>query len=114
MIDDVLYLISESPEAHGIFAEDVAETERMVFCRVKSVSRYEYFRGLDNGLELTYIFTLSDAAEYGGEKICTFHGDRYRVARTYVNNDGTIDLTVERITTDAIPPQPYEEVPGNG
>lgn len=114
MIDDVLYLISESPEAHGIFNDKVTETQRMVFCRIKSVSRYEYFRGLDNGLDLTYVFTLQDAIEYQGEKICEYHSVRYRIARTYVNNDGSIDLTVERITTDAIPPQPYEEVPGNG
>ena len=113
MIDDVLYLISESPEAHGIFAADVDEPERMVYCRVKSVSRYEYFRGLDNGLDLTYVFVLQDAIEYQGEKICEYHGDRHRIARTFVNPDGPIELTVERIKTDMIPPSP-KEVPGNG
>ena len=99
---DVIYLIAETPEAHGIFSPP-AESERMVFCEVNSVSRYEFWRAKENGVTPTYVFRLSDRLEYQGEKIVKYNGDRYRVVRTY--GDGyAIELTVEPATIDRDPP----------
>ena len=108
--DDIIYLVAESPDAHGIF-EAHNETQRMVFAQVRSVSAWEYWRAKDNGLNPTYIFRLSDAVDYNGEKICIYNGERYRITRTnnvIVNNDKAgetdgraIDLTVERATVDS-------------
>ena len=61
---DVIYLIAESPEAHGIFSPP-AESERMVFCEVNSVSRYEFWRAKENGVTPTYVFRLSDQQKAG-------------------------------------------------
>lgn len=98
--DDVLYLVSESPEAHGIF-DQRTETQRMVFCQVLSVTRQEYWRAKDNGLDPAFVFRISNHLDYQGEKICIYNGARYRILRTYANND-YIDLTVEEITVDAV------------
>lgn len=99
---DVIYLISETPEAHGIFSAPT-EAERMVFCEVNSVSRYEFWRAKENGNFPAYVFRLSDRLEYQGEKILKYNGDRYRVVRTYV--DGyAIEITAEPATIDRDPP----------
>jgi hypothetical protein len=45
------------------------------------------------------VFTLADYAEYQGEKICEFEGQRYRVIRTY-ETGGAIELTCEEATVD--------------
>ena len=96
---DVITLIGEDPEAHGIF--DVrTETQRTVFCYVKSVGHTEYFEALSNSLQPTFVFVLSDYAEWHGEKICLYHDRRYRVIRTYVTAQQSIELTVEEATVD--------------
>lgn len=97
--DDVITLVAETPEAHGIF-EPAAEIGRQVYCRVDSVSRAEFWRAHSNGLEPRFVFTLSEAADYGGEKILLYQGRRYRVLRTYVA-EHAIELTVADATIDA-------------
>lgn len=96
--DDVLYLVSESPEAHGIF-DAPTETPRMVYCQALSVTGTEFWHAKNNGIDPAYVFRLSHALEYQGEKICVFHGTRYRIVRTYTNAQ-YIDLTVEEVTVD--------------
>ncbi len=116
--DDVIYLIGEVPAAHGIF-QQVEEPRRMVYCQVNSVTRYEYYRARDNGLEPSYVFRLSEAEDYQGEKIVEYRGKRYRVMRTYAHGDRaeanlsksdraqasmartSIDLTVGEVHVDA-------------
>ena len=98
MLSDVLYLVSENPQAHGIF-EAVTEESRMVYCNVRSVGYQEYYRAMENNLQPTFVFVLADYAEYQGEKICLFNNVRYRVIRTY-QTGGSIELTVEEATID--------------
>lgn len=96
---NVLYLIGESPAAHGIF-ESYEEPRRKVFCEVQSVGYNEFYRAKENGLEPTFRFILADTREYQGEKICEYEGNRYRIVRTYVDRQ-RIELTVEEATIDA-------------
>ena len=96
---DVLYLIAESPKAHGAF-DAATETRRMVFCTVRSVGMNEFYRAQENAMHPTFVFTLADSAEYQGEKICEYNGTRYAVIRTYVDRQ-RIELTVEEATVDA-------------
>lgn len=95
---DVLTLISESPEAHGVF-DPVSETPRQVFCSVRSVGMREAYEALSNGLKPEFVFVLSDYSDYNGEKICEYNSKRYRIVRTYRNNQ-SIELTVEEVTAD--------------
>lgn len=95
---DVLTLVGETPAAHGIF-DECTETQRTVFCEVRSVGYNEYYRALEQDLHPTFVFRLADYAEYQGEKICVFGGVRYRVIRTYADGQA-IELTVEEATVD--------------
>lgn len=96
---DVIYLIEESPEAHGVF-EAVTETPRKVYCEVRSVGMNELYAAQANGLHPSFVFKLNHKADYNGEKILTYKGSRYRIVRTYVNGI-SIELTVEEATIDA-------------
>jgi len=100
MRQDVLTLISETPTAHGIFDTPTEET-RDVLCSVRSVGFNEFYRALEQSLLPTMVFVLADYAEYQGEKICTYHDVRYRIVRTYITPQQTIELTVEEATVDA-------------
>ena len=96
---DVLTLISETPEAHGVF-DAVTEKETQVFCTVRSVGMNEAYQAMSNGLKPTFVFVLSDYSDYHGEKICNYHETRYRIVRTYRSGQ-SIELTVEEVTIDA-------------
>ena len=72
MKDDVITLISEAPEGHGIF-EEFKTTEREVFCRVRSVGFNEFYAAKAAGLEPSIVFILPHDFEYQGEKLCRYH-----------------------------------------
>lgn len=108
---DVIDLIAEDPRARGIF-EPVAETKRTVFCAVRSVGMNEFYRAMEQDLHPEYVFTLEHFDEYQDEKVCEYHGKRYRIIRTYVDRQ-RIELTVEEATVDRTHIEP-EEVEENG
>ena len=99
MFRDVITLVSESPSAHGVL-DEVTETQKQVFCSVRSVGMYEAYQAMSNGLHPQFVFVLSECGDYNGEKIVIYHDKRYRVIRTYQQNQG-IELTVEEVTIDA-------------
>jgi len=92
-------LINENPEAHGVFST-ITETTTTVFAEIRSVSRSEFYQAMSAGIEPELVFRLTDYADYGGQKVFTFNGERWRVIRTY--SDGqSIELTARRATNDA-------------
>ena len=97
--DDVIYLVSEDPAAHGVF-DGSTETRKMCYCRINSVARSEFYRARENGLQPVFVFVLSEYADYNGEKIVVFKDKRYRVIRSYVTNHA-VELTVGEVTADA-------------
>lgn len=97
--DDVLYLVADAPEAHGLF-DNHTETQRMVYCQVKSVGREEFYRAREFDLEPTYVFVLSDPLEYRGEKVALYDGRRYNVIRSYITGR-LVELTCGEAKTDA-------------
>lgn len=97
--DDVITLVREVPAAHGIFNKP-EERQKECFCKVQSVSRSEFWRARQNGIEPQYIFTLSEYADYHDEKIVIYHDKRYRVLRTYVT-EHEIELECGEATADA-------------
>lgn len=96
---DVINLVAENPSAHGVF-DTPTETSKQVYCSVKSVGMSEAYQAMANGLHPQFVFVLSDYADYNGEKIVTYNSIRYRIIRTYRNNQ-SIELTCEEATVDA-------------
>lgn len=91
---DVLTLIAEE-QPRGVF-DPPKETTRDVFCEVRSVGFNEQYRAESIGLHPELVFRLSDYAEYEGEKLCEYNGERFHIIRTYVQGE-RIDLTVEKV-----------------
>ena len=92
---DVIDLITEHRSGHGVH-EAVTETARTVYCTVQSVTRSEYYTALNAGIMPEFVFRLSLAEDYQGERVVRFRGQRFRVIRTYVTEDDGIEITVER------------------
>ena len=92
---DVIDLITENRTGHGVH-EAVTDTVRTVMCTVESVSRTEYYTALNAGIQPEYVFRLTLAEDDQGERILKYHGQKYRVIRTYMTEDDGIEITAER------------------
>ncbi len=92
---DVIQLISENRTGHGVH-EAVTETTRTVMCEVQSVRRTEYYNALNAGIQPEYVFKLALAEDYQKERLVKYHGQKFRVVRTYETEDDGIEITVER------------------
>jgi hypothetical protein len=92
---DVIDLITETAAAHGVH-DSVTETARTVYCTVRSVTRSEFYNALNAGVQPEWVFVLTLAEDYQGERIVRYRGQRLRVVRTYVTEDDGIEITCER------------------
>lgn len=94
IIADVVNLIAENPEAHGVF-ETPEESAQMVYAEIRSVTRSEAYAAKSAGLNPEWVFRLTDYADYDGQRIAAWNGMRWRVIRSY--RDGqSIELTVQK------------------
>ena len=86
---DVIKLIAENPQAHGVYDLTVAEVPREVMCTVRSASYRDIEAAGSQGLAHDF--------EYQGEKVCEYHGTRYNIDRVYFkDSEDWIDLTCSR------------------
>lgn len=93
--NDVIYLVSESYEKNEYGVSAPVSSERMVFCRVDSVTMSEFFEGGRNGLNPEFRFIVF-AYDYHGETVVKYKGKTYGVYRTYLGQEDTIELYAER------------------
>lgn len=97
---NVLDLITVSPEAAGVGTEPT-ETRRTVFCTIRSIGQQEAYLALGQGLNPELKVILAHDFEYEGERLCELDGVRYDILRTYVTEEDTIELTIQRIGRNA-------------
>ena len=82
--------------AHGAFEAYTASTWT-VFAEVRSVKQSEFYKALNDGIEPTFTFVLTDYADYDGSKLVKYNDKYYDVVRTYTPVDGqTIEITVKK------------------
>ena len=93
-MDDTLKLITETITTDENDYITTTETQKEVFCEVTSVSRSEFFSAQKAGLSPSFTFRVA-AVEYEGEKLIEYRGERYRIYRTYLRFDDTIELYAE-------------------
>jgi len=97
---NVLDLITVSPEAAGVGTEPT-ETRRTVFCTIRSIGQQEAYLALGQGLNPELKVILAHDFEYEGERLCELDDVRYDILRTYVTEEDTIELTLQRIGRNA-------------
>lgn len=90
-----IYLIEEVKTQNSIGEWISKETERMVYANVKSVTSTEFFNASQIGLAPEYRFTMF-AADYQGEQIAKYNGERYAVYRAYQAGTDRMELYVQK------------------
>lgn len=92
---DVAYLVSKEwvPDEYGVPRE--LASEKQIFVQVGSVSSSEWFEGGRNGLNPEYRFTMF-RFDYNGEEEIKYNDKYYRIYRTYIGKDDSIELYAER------------------
>lgn len=94
---DVVKLIAENPQAHGVYDTTVQEVPREVMCTVRSASYRDIEAAGSQGMRPEIVFRLAHDFEYQGEKLCEYHGIRYNIDRVYFkDSEDWIDLTCSR------------------
>lgn len=94
---DVIILIAETftPDSIGQMVSTTSTSQ--VFCNIQSVSQSEWFQGGQNGLKPEYKVTMF-APDYSGQQEVEYKGIKYGIYRTYLRQDGLLELYLERKT----------------
>ena len=90
-VDGVITLVKKSYERNAAGGLIWTETERDVFCSIKSVSRAEFYAAAQSGIPPTYVFT-TNPVNYEGEDTLIYGGHRYGITRTYTSSLDEIEL----------------------
>jgi len=88
-----LITVTQTQDAYGVWHD--TEQSREIYCEVQSVTRSEFFEAGRSGLNPDMQFTVF-FADYSGEEIVEYNGERYSVYRTYLTKDDNLELYVER------------------
>lgn len=91
-----LILISKNYDFDDIGNQISIKNKTEVFCKVKSISRSEFYNASTTGLKPSLVFTVH-LFEYNNEEEVEFEGIRYNVIRTYMVNSEEIELTCEKV-----------------
>lgn len=95
MRSDTITLVSRS-QPRGVFDEDSPVTVEIP-CMVRSVTRSEAYQAKSVGLDPTIVFVVNVAEDYSGQKTVKYHGQTYRVVRTY-QQGFSLELVCEEAT----------------
>lgn len=94
MKNDIAFLIAETMIKDKIGQQISVESEREVFCSVKSVGQKEFFEGGRNGLKPSLLIIV-DFDDYQDEKIVLYNEKKYSVYRTYTTERKDIELYIQ-------------------
>lgn len=90
-MDTVIKLIRTEYQQNDLAVDSPVETERDVLCRVRSVSRSDFYSAGQFGLALDHVFIINPV-NYAGEKILEYNGERYGIERTYQARQDEMEL----------------------
>ena len=95
-MDDVIVLISETYTINDYGVRVPTQQRKQVFCKVKSITRSEFFDGGRNGLNPEMRFDVF-SCDYNGETVCEWRGNTYAIYRvSHFENVDYAELYVER------------------
>lgn len=104
-MDDVIKLVAFGNESYDAYGNPIpVKTAREVFCKVRSVTRNEFYQAAQTDLHPEFVFILTHYKDYYGETEIRYDawgaGEKvYQVLRTYHNPEtGELELIVgERV-----------------
>ena len=89
-------LLTPAPSPSGVYEAPYLH-KRTVPCGVRSVYSNDFFQAMAQGHTLSWVLILGNYREYQDEPTCIFEGHPYKIIRTYVRDDLSIELTLERM-----------------
>ena len=81
-VNETIFLISHEYDEDEIGQQIETDTQREVFCDIKSIQQNEFFRAGQNGLKPEFVAEVH-SFEYDGETEVLYNGEKYSVYRTY-------------------------------
>lgn len=103
MYEDLAILKSNPTATYDDYGNEVTTYfERTVFVKTRSVYQSEFYNAAHLGIQPSIVLTISNRADYHGEKLVEFHGRDFDVIRAdWSNGRDAISLTLaERIGND--------------
>ena len=93
-LDDVCFLMSTSIIVDELLQQIEVTLPELVYCSKLSVGQKEFSVTMQKGLkaEMTIIMNHD---EYDGEKVLEYNRKKYSIYRTFVRDDGNIELYCE-------------------
>ena len=96
-MDDVIKLLSFTFETDSYGNQIETVTERQVFCRVRSISRSEFYQAAQTDLHPEYVFTISNYRDYEGEQELVYRDwmgqeHRFNILRTYRSESDELEI----------------------
>lgn len=92
---NVIYLIeyqeTSSLDAYGDVILNEIRTKCYAECR--SISQKEFYQAQTTGLSPEIKFVLTTSRDYKGQKEIVFDGVRYKVLKTYIPENDSIEIT---------------------
>lgn len=90
-----LVAVSKERDADG-YAEKAKETKRAILAEIKSPTRYEFYKSMEQGFKTDFIAKVN-AVDYEGEKLLSYEGKRYRVEKIYKASERLLELTCAEV-----------------
>ena len=103
MYDNIATLIGYGPRTFDKYGNEVLEKiEREVFVQPRGVYNSEFYNAAQAGLKPSLTLYLTNKADYHGETVLDYEGQKYDVIRTDWNaqRDGISLICEERIEND--------------
>ena len=100
MYDSIAYLWKEDSRVYDAYLnEHVIRSKRMVYVQPRGVYNSEFYNASIVGLHPSITLTLTNRADYEGEKIVEFEGKMYDIIRTdWKAQRDSISLVLEEKT----------------
>lgn len=94
--NDIITLVKETYTVSDAGDSVAAETQRDVYCTVRSVGLKRKVEAETAGLKIDLRFVIANDADYDDEKIVVHNGKRYNVVSAYVADDESVELDVKK------------------
>lgn len=92
--DDVCFLMSSAIILDEMLQEIEITKPRFVYCSTLSIGQKEFSAAMQSGLKAQLTIVI-DHDEYDGEKEIEYNRVTYSIYRTFVRDDGDIELYCE-------------------
>lgn len=92
---NVIYLVDyiETSDVDEYGDMVLNENRQKVYARCKSISQNEFYQAQTSGLKPDIKFVLATSRDYNGQEEIIFDNVRYKVLKTYIPSDDSIEIT---------------------